>query len=80
MVVAGIDVVHHTSMIAGNRRAGEFVIVLVLNLFFLCLLAVLLTHWKTRQPVSQKSISRMFCPMLGQAGRSAAESNRAPIS
>jgi hypothetical protein len=47
-------------MIAGNRRAGAYVIALVLALFCLSLLAVLRTHWKTRQPVPQN-------PMTGHA-------------
>jgi hypothetical protein len=44
-------------MIAGNRRAGMFVIAFVLALFCLSLLAVLHTHWKTRQPVPQNSMT-----------------------
>lgn len=44
-------------MIAGNRRAGGYLIALVLALFCLSLLAVLRAHWKTRQPVPQNPIT-----------------------
>jgi hypothetical protein len=45
-------------MIAGNRRAGAYVIALVPALFCLSVLAVLRAHWTTRQPVPQKSMTR----------------------
>jgi hypothetical protein len=44
-------------MIAGNRRAGSLVIAFAVALLCLSLLAVVLTHWKTRRPVPQKSIT-----------------------
>jgi hypothetical protein len=46
-----------TVMIAGNRRAGMFVIAFVLALFCLSLIAVLRTPWKTRQPMRQNSMT-----------------------
>jgi hypothetical protein len=42
-------------MIAGNRRAGGFVLALVLIALCLSLLAVFLMRWKTRRPLPGKS-------------------------
>ena len=57
-------------MIAGNRRAGAYVIALVLALFCLSLLAVLGAHWKTRQPVPQKSMTgQAYGPTFIYAGK-----------
>jgi hypothetical protein len=48
---------HHTCrMIAGNRRAGGFVLALVLIALCLSVLAVFLVRWKTRRPLPEKSI------------------------
>lgn len=44
-------------MIAGNRKAGSLLIAFALALLCLSLLAVVRTHWKTRRPVLQKSIT-----------------------
>lgn len=53
--------VHPTAnMMAGNRHAGAFVIAFAVALLCLSLLAVIRTHWKTRQPVPQKSITGML--------------------
>lgn len=49
-------------MIAGNRRAGMFVLAFVLALFCLSLLTVLRPHWKTRKPVPQTPITGAFHP------------------
>src|SRR5438552_16492790 len=49
-------------MMAGNRHAGAFVIAFAVALLCLSLLAVIRTHWKTRQPVPQKSITGSLSP------------------
>ena len=64
--------VHPTgNMMAGNRHAGAFVIAFAVALLCLSLLAVIRTHWKTRQPVPQKSITGSLFPSSCVTRRSA---------
>lgn len=58
------------SMIAGNRRAGMLGIAFVVALLCLSMLAVLRAHWKTRQPVPQKSMTgEAFAPTFSYEGK-----------